>query len=133
VTGPVADVRPYLAMASVACIPLVVGSGTKYKVLEAMSAGVPVVCTPVAAEGMHLEHRDHVWIAHSNNALADAVCHLLGAPDGAARMAQQARNLVVDRYSWERTLDGLDDWLERLRQLPRRVAEHGVTSIPREH
>ena len=40
VTGRVDDVRPSLAWATVGCVPHLAGSGTKYKVLEALSAGV---------------------------------------------------------------------------------------------
>ena len=39
VTGRVEDIRPYLAGASAGCVPLSAGSGTKYKVLEALSGG----------------------------------------------------------------------------------------------
>src|SRR5207244_385877 len=43
VTGPVEDPLPHLARATAMPVPLVEGSGTRFKVLEAFAAGVPVV------------------------------------------------------------------------------------------
>src|SRR5205807_2392405 len=45
VTGSVLDVRPYLEEAAVAIAPILVGSGTRLKILEAFAKGKPVVST----------------------------------------------------------------------------------------
>src|SRR5690606_20573060 len=45
VTGTVPDVRPHFARASVVVVPLLVGGGTRLKILEAMAAARPVVST----------------------------------------------------------------------------------------
>ena len=54
VTGPVPeeDLRALYARARVVIAPLRFGAGLKGKVVEAMAAGVPVVTTPVGAEGL---------------------------------------------------------------------------------
>ncbi|MFL5540104.1 MAG: glycosyltransferase, partial [Longimicrobiaceae bacterium] len=120
VTGSVPDVRPYLARAAVSCIPLSAGAGTKYKVLEALSAGVPLVCTRLAAEGLEVEDGRHLLLAESDEELAGAVRRLLGDRALAARLAVEGRRLVESRYAWEVNLGRMDDWLARLRALPRR-------------
>jgi glycosyl transferase family 1 len=58
VEGDVASVRPHLDRAFATAIPLRVGSGTRIKILEAWAAGVPVVASGIAAEG--LPHSDGV-------------------------------------------------------------------------
>jgi glycosyltransferase involved in cell wall biosynthesis len=58
VQGDVASVRPYLDGAFATAIPLRVGSGTRIKILEAWAAGVPVVASRIAADG--LPHSDGV-------------------------------------------------------------------------
>ncbi|TMA16776.1 MAG: glycosyltransferase, partial [Deltaproteobacteria bacterium] len=58
IEGDVASVRPYLDRAFATAIPLRVGSGTRIKILEAWAAGVPVVASRIAAEG--LPHSDGV-------------------------------------------------------------------------
>src|SRR5262249_18577619 len=54
VTGTVPDVRPYYGNALAAIVPLRTGGGTRLKILEAMAASVPVVSTPMGAEGLEV-------------------------------------------------------------------------------
>jgi glycosyltransferase involved in cell wall biosynthesis len=97
VTGRVDDVRPFLAAADVACYPLVSGSGTKFKVVEALSAGLPVVASPVAAEGIEVEPGVHLRVGATDRELAAAVVELLEEPEAAVRMATAGRARVVAR------------------------------------
>jgi glycosyltransferase involved in cell wall biosynthesis len=120
VTGRVKDVRPYLARATVACMPLSAGSGTKYKVLEALSAGVPTVCTPTALEGLDLKDGEELLVRETDEELAAAVVTLIKQPEVAARLARQGREVVERQYSWGANLPRLDAWLDLLLSLPRR-------------
>lgn len=119
VTGEVEDVRAHLAEASVACVPLRFGSGTKIKVLEAMSAGVPVVCSTVAAEGLGIVHEEHALVADSDEALAANITRVLGDRALAARLSATGRSLIEARYAWDRCLSPLLPWLDHIRSLPR--------------
>jgi len=118
VTGKVDDVRPYLAQATVACIPLVSGAGTKYKVLEALSAGVPVVCTRLALEGLNLEDGRHVLLADGNDELAAAIVKLFEQPQLAAELAHNGRDAIECHYAWQRVLSPLEGWLKNLTKRP---------------
>jgi glycosyltransferase involved in cell wall biosynthesis len=120
VTGRVDDVRPYLAAADVACYPLVSGSGTKFKVVEALAAGLPVVGSPVAFEGIEAEAGTHFRAGVTDRELADAVVGLLSDPESAARLAAAGRAHAVARYAWDAVLPRLGPWLDALRALPRR-------------
>ncbi len=51
-TGFVEDPSPYFSRCGLAVAPLLAGAGVKFKVLEALSAGVPVLGTPIALEGI---------------------------------------------------------------------------------
>jgi glycosyltransferase involved in cell wall biosynthesis len=55
-TGYVEDPSPHFSRCRLAIAPLLAGAGVKFKVLEALSAGVPVVGTPVALEGIRPQH-----------------------------------------------------------------------------
>ena len=122
VTGRVVDVRPYLASASVFCAPLESGSGTKLKVVEALSSGVPVVATSLAVEGLDLRPGEHFLAAESDSELVSAVARILEDPESAAAMARRGREHVVDRYSWGRIVGELGEWLDFLKNEPRRGA-----------
>jgi glycosyltransferase involved in cell wall biosynthesis len=55
-TGFVEDPSPHFSRCSLAIAPLLAGAGVKFKVLEALSCGVPVVGTPIALEGIKPQH-----------------------------------------------------------------------------
>lgn len=84
--------------ASVAIVPLRYGGGVKLKVVEAMSRGVPVVTTPVGAQGLPgLEQA--VAVVDGAQALADAVVQRIRDPDAAAQAAATALAYLRAHYS----------------------------------
>jgi glycosyltransferase involved in cell wall biosynthesis len=99
VTGTVPDVVPHLAEAHVMAVPLDAGGGTRLKILEAFAAGLPVVSTPVGAEGLDVIHGRDIWLA-ARARFADGVVQLLKNRQQAAALAAHARQLVIDRYDW---------------------------------
>jgi glycosyltransferase involved in cell wall biosynthesis len=120
VTGSVPDVRPYLDMATLTCIPLLTGSGTKYKVLEAASIGVPIVCSSLALEGLSLKAREHALVGESDDELAGAIVKMIASPQEARELALRAGGHVRKHYSWDANLDKLDSWLDAIIRLPKR-------------
>ena len=87
VTGQVPEVAPYLDAARISIAPLRYGAGVKGKIGEALMHGLPVVTTPIGAEGMGLVDGEHALIAQAGEEFARAVVALY--PDGElwARMA----------------------------------------------
>lgn len=109
VTGAVADVRGWLAAASVCVAPLLIARGVQNKVLEAMAMARPVVATPAAAEG--IDHRDTLHIAGDASAFADTVRALIADRDAAEALGARARAQVIARYGWDACLAPLDGML----------------------
>jgi glycosyltransferase involved in cell wall biosynthesis len=71
-----AQLRLYHRTARVAVVPLRFGAGIKLKVVDALRHGVPLVTTPVGAQGLPgLEHVARVEL--DPGLFADAVCELL--------------------------------------------------------
>ena len=56
--------------------PLTYGAGVKGKVVDSLSAGMPCVCTPVAAEGLDFPEALRACIADSADGLAALICDL---------------------------------------------------------
>lgn len=73
VQGFVNNLRELLDKMRVAVAPLRYGAGTKGKIASAMAIGLPVVATPVAAEGMFLRDGVHLMIAEQPEAFAKAI------------------------------------------------------------
>ena len=74
--GRVADLGPWMRDCRAAVAPLRYGAGVKGKVNMAMSHGLPVVATPMAAEGMHLTGGRDVLLADDPDAFAAAIVRL---------------------------------------------------------
>ncbi len=100
VTGWVPDVRPYVEAAAVYVVPLRMGGGTRFKVLEAAASGVPIVSTHVGCEGIGLTPGEEVLLADEPAAFAEAVVSLLRDPARGAEMARRARRRVEEGYDW---------------------------------
>ena len=100
VTGTVDDVRPYLAEAAVAVVPLRVGGGTRLKIFEALAMGKAVVSTTVGAEGLPLVPGQHFVQADEPEAFARSVVALLRERARRTALGAAGRELVQTRYSW---------------------------------
>jgi glycosyltransferase involved in cell wall biosynthesis len=104
VTGTVLDVRPYYRDALAAIVPLRTGGGTRLKILEAMAAGVPVISTPLGADGLDFTPGKDILIADPD-ASDEWIGHLLrlAEPSGTSRRALVDEALAMTRanYDWE--------------------------------
>lgn len=99
-TGLVDDVRPFIASSWVSLVPIRLGGGTRLKMLEAMALHTPVVATSKGAEGLDVEHDEHLLIADTPEAFAEAVVRLLKEPGLRKRLADNAYQLVAEKYDW---------------------------------
>lgn len=106
-TGSVADALPVLAEAQVAVVPLLAGSGTRIKILEAWAAGVPVVSTSIGAEGLDAKDGEHLLIADSTPRFLEAVANLLTSPELHRRIAAAGRSLYESHFTWDSAWNSL--------------------------
>lgn len=113
-TGYLDDVRPAIAQSWICVVPLLVGGGTRLKVLEAMALGTPVVATSKGAEGLEISPGQDILIADEPTEFAEAVVRLLGDPDLRAKLAANGRRLVEQRYSWQTCAQELEQLLYRV-------------------
>src|SRR5207249_2750667 len=80
-TGSVTDARPFVADAQVFVVPLRIGGGTRLKILEAFSMGVPVVSTPIGAEGLSVRDGEELLLGGDAKTFAGQVIRLLDNPE----------------------------------------------------
>lgn len=76
ITGFVEEITPLLDNMRISVAPLRYGAGIKGKVGTAMAVGLPVVATPMAAEGMLLTDGENILVADGATAFADTVVKL---------------------------------------------------------
>lgn len=100
VAGSVPDVRPELAAAGVAVVPVRFGGGTRIKILEAFAYGVPVVSTSTGCEGLDVVPGEHLLVADDPDAFAAACARVLTDPALRQRLTRAAHVLWRERYRW---------------------------------
>lgn len=108
VWGRVDDMRPWLAAANVAAVPLDIARGVQNKVLEAMAMALPVVLTSGAATGIAALSGQEFIVADDDAEIAAQTVALLRDPARAREIGQAARRFVVERQSWQAALAPLD-------------------------
>jgi glycosyltransferase involved in cell wall biosynthesis len=99
--GAVDDALAELARSRVAVVPLLAGSGTRLKILEAWAAGLPVVSTTIGAEGLGARDGEHLLIADCAPDFTAAVERLLACMDLRAKLATAGRLLLDKEFTWE--------------------------------
>jgi glycosyltransferase involved in cell wall biosynthesis len=99
-TGPIADAVAALASAKVCVVPLLSGSGTRFKILEAWAAARAVVSTTLGAEGLGAIDGQHLLIADDADSFANAVLRLLDDDSLRGRLGEAGRALYLDRFTW---------------------------------
>ena len=88
-----------LATADVALNPMRVGSGTNLKLIEYLTAGIPVLSTPFGARGTDVVDGEHLLLAPPER-FGRALADLLADPAGADRRAAAGRTLAETGYDW---------------------------------
>jgi glycosyltransferase involved in cell wall biosynthesis len=113
VTGTVKDVRPYLADAGVAVVPVKISQGIQNKILEALASGLPVVATKAALDGMASTKDLPVAEADGADSFAGHVIKFLAGPLTNTQI-ETCRQVLRLNYSWDTNLSAFDKLFERL-------------------
>jgi glycosyltransferase involved in cell wall biosynthesis len=104
-TGAVESGVDELAAVQAAVVPLLTGSGTRFKIIEAWAAGTPVVSTSIGAEGLPAQN---LLVADSATAFADAVSRVLTDPACASGLASHGRTAYEREFTWPAAWRALD-------------------------
>lgn len=114
VTGLVDDTRPYLQSAAVFICPLRSGSGTRFKLMEALACGCPVVSTTLGCEGLGAADGEHMLIRDTPQAFAEGILTLLDQPDTGQQMGSAGRAWVVAKHAWSHSAEQVRQAYEAL-------------------
>ena len=99
-SGRVPELKPHYAAAGISICPLRIGSGTRLKILEAMSFGNPIVSTALGCEGIGASDGEQLMIRDAPKQFATAIQELLEDNTLFDRIRTNAHNFVVERYDW---------------------------------
>jgi glycosyltransferase involved in cell wall biosynthesis len=111
------DLRSAVCSAQVYVCAIRHGTGLKSKMLEAMAMRMPIVAYhPGSTVGIDCVYGKHLLAAETPQEFAAHVVELLRHPEIADQMAQAARELVEQKYSWESRARAYEELYERVIQ-----------------
>lgn len=118
VVGFVPELDPILEILRVGVAPLQYGAGIKGKVAVTMGAGIPCVCTEVAAEGMGIKNKVHALVENDPVRFAQAIVALYQDEEIWSRLARNGQALVQDKFGDAANRASLLKVLDKTQALP---------------
>jgi succinoglycan biosynthesis protein ExoO len=106
------DLEPLYRRAGVVISPLIVGSGLKIKLIEALGRGKAVVATSVTVDGVADQVKSAVTIADTADDFAGAVLGLLSDDQLRLQKCQEALQVAKRSFSPQACYADLVDYLE---------------------
>ncbi|MGZ0174970.1 MAG: glycosyltransferase family 4 protein, partial [Planctomycetales bacterium] len=114
--GEVESVPPWYHKTSMAVVPILEGSGTRVKILEAMTLGNPVVSTIIGAEGIQATDGKDILLRDQPAEFAEAVQKVLADQALFDSLQANGRHLVDTVYDWRIVGDQLNATIDDLLQ-----------------
>ncbi len=114
VTGSVKDVRKYLPYGSIFITPMISGTGIKNKILEAMSMNLAVITTSIGISGIDATDKKDFLLADDSKSFVNAIELLSEDRECYKKISDNAKKLVSESYSWEKSMKKMDDIIEKL-------------------
>lgn len=110
--GYVDDPLPYINKAAAFVVPILSGSGTRLKLLEAMAAGKAIVTTSIGCEGIEGIDQEHFLVADQPARFSESVVTVLRNRALGGYLGRNARKLAEDKYDWK-SICGKTDMIYR--------------------
>lgn len=106
----VEDIASVYGQADVLVAPHAISGGTKFKMLEAMATGLPIVTTKEGVAGLAMEQDIHFLSAEAPDEFVTAIAAICESDVLGGTLAKNGRKLIESRYNWDsiaKTLEGV--------------------------
>jgi glycosyltransferase involved in cell wall biosynthesis len=97
IVGEVDRIEQYIQVSDVVIVPLVSGGGTRYKILEALGCGIPVLSTPKGNEGLDLKLEDGVILSNIKE-FPEKIAEFFNNESSSTRIHPNLKN-ILSKYS----------------------------------
>ena len=108
VSQDIDDIRQTYREGDVLLAPIYGPGGTRFKILESMATGLPVVTTSTGIEGLGARSGNEVLIGEHASDLAKETIRVLTDEKLYKNLAREGRRLVEKRFSWSQIAQTLD-------------------------
>jgi glycosyltransferase involved in cell wall biosynthesis len=111
--GRVADANQFREAYGISIVPLLAGSGMRIKILELAAQGIPMVSTPIGAEGIFEFSTENNFIQSEPEQMATVLVQLMLHPDHALSQGLKTREDILNRFGMDATLQALNTLWEQ--------------------
>ncbi len=116
VHGNVPSAPQFMNQYTVMVVPLLSGGGMRLKIVEAMSAGVPIISTRVGAEGIIGEHGENILFAETPDDFITCIRRYMEDNVLRNKISNNARRTAETNYSWQSVIRHALQFYEHLLQ-----------------
>lgn len=110
----ISDISSEYQKADIMLAPIRIGGGTKFKILEALASGLPVISSSKGIQGLDIAAGQEIMIADDSPGTVKAVSELLNS-EKRKKIVAAARNKIEKKYTWQQISSKLENlWLEVL-------------------
>jgi glycosyltransferase involved in cell wall biosynthesis len=112
IEGEIESISEFIENKGILLVPLRTGGGMRVKIIEALSQGKAVISTSKGAEGLGLEHNEHLLIADSPEDFSKSIELLYRDERCRERLAKNGYEFVEKNFSNESQIKKLTSFLE---------------------
>ncbi|MFX1396102.1 MAG: glycosyltransferase family 4 protein [Promethearchaeota archaeon] len=108
--GYVENLNYFLYAADIAIVPVLRGSGVRTKIIDYLSARIPVITTKTGAEGLPIIHKEHCFIINSRKFVEefiDKIEFLKNHPEEIEKIKNNIESLLEKEFNWEKIIENL--------------------------
>jgi glycosyltransferase involved in cell wall biosynthesis len=111
ITGFVDDVSNYLEHSMCMVAPLLLGAGIKIKILEALSAGVPVLTNAIGAEGIGIKDKIHYFHCEQADEYLETIKEICNGDRNISVISKNAKDFMRRNFDLSSTITQLNEKL----------------------
>jgi len=101
--GFIENLNAIIQIMDIAIVPLKTGGGTKLKIFDYLSNGLPIITTEKGAEGIDMENCIHALIVDDvDEKFVESVNYLIENAEERKRLGKNACMLAEEKYDWEK-------------------------------
>ena len=95
----VENLEEYYQNSKISICPMLTGTGIKIKVIEALSYGLPIVCTLRGIDGLSNKTNNGCWVAENEKEFSEHIIQLLNDPKLYEKYRKQSLDFFTENYS----------------------------------